>query len=75
MLEFQFLRRSFFLIENEMFTEVNHHLKYYLNEIPIEHWLILNERAGSFVSSLIIINKTDGVVRNDLHYARGLLLK
>jgi hypothetical protein len=75
MLEFQFLRGSFFLIENQMFTEVNHHLKDYLNEIPIEHWLILNERAGSFVSSLIVINKTNSVVRNYLHYARGLLLK
>lgn len=75
MLEFQFLRGSFFLIENQMFSEVNHHLKDYLYEIPIEHRLVLNERARSFVSSLIVINKTDGVVRNYLHYARGLLLK
>lgn len=75
MFEFQFRGRSFILIENQMFTEVNYDLKNYLNEISIEHRLVLNQWARSFVSSLIIINETDSIVRNDLHDARGLLLE
>ena len=58
-----------------MFAEVYHHLKDYLNKIPVEQWLVLNHWERLFISSLIVVNEADSVVRDDLHYARGLLLK
>lgn len=52
-----------------MLAEVNNHLKDYLNQVLIEGGLVLNEREGLLMSSLVVINKADCVMWNDLHNA------